>query len=273
MCITAELEANHLLLSCGSLVRKGWRVEFDNRMSVSHAGLGGCSLVELRTLFSRNIGWIYSRSLAVDVASANDDFSFAYMVGERQGGETVGRSWAEQHGGDEPAIWQPAVISGEPYMRSVRGGPVRGDAGRGRDSFPGEEGGPVAGREPVQRRERDAAAELLPAPALSVTVPKVKRMLRRPETKKMPTLKGSLLVTMAKAKLKETRAVASRPGPEPKPTGESTSASASVNQNDVWSRLGISAPPPVPAKVVLTPRKKRSCSPLPRHKRKRRQGR
>ena len=87
--ITAELEAlvapgiNHSLLSCGSLVRKGWRVEFfENRMSVSHAGLGGCSLVELCTLFSRNIGWIYSRSLAVDVTSANDDFSFAYMVGE-----------------------------------------------------------------------------------------------------------------------------------------------------------------------------------------------
>ena len=69
---------NHSLLSCGSLVRKSWRVEFfDNRMSVSHAGLGGCSLIELCTLFSRNIGWIYSRSLAVDVTSAGDDLSFA----------------------------------------------------------------------------------------------------------------------------------------------------------------------------------------------------
>ena len=54
MLMPAELEAlvapgiNHSLLSCGSLVRKGWRVEFfDNRRSVSHAGLGGCSLVEL----------------------------------------------------------------------------------------------------------------------------------------------------------------------------------------------------------------------------------
>ena len=107
--ITAELEAlvapgiNHSLLSCSSLVRKSWRVEFfDNRMSVSHAGLG-CNLVELCTLFSRNIGWIYSRSLAVDVASANDDFSFAYMVGERQGGETADRNWTVQHGDDESA--------------------------------------------------------------------------------------------------------------------------------------------------------------------------
>ena len=42
----------------GSLVRKGWRVEFfDNRMSGSH-GLGGCNLVELCTLSSRDIGWI-----------------------------------------------------------------------------------------------------------------------------------------------------------------------------------------------------------------------
>ena len=131
--ITAELEAlvapgiNHSFLSCGSLVRKGWRVEFfDNRMSVSHAGLGGCSLVELCTLFSRNIGWIYSRSLAVDVASADDDFSFAYMVGERQGGETVGCSWAKQRGGGEPAVWQPAVVSdgADPDLQSMRGGPT-----------------------------------------------------------------------------------------------------------------------------------------------------
>ena len=119
--ITAELEAlvapgiNHSLLSCGSLVRKGWRVEFfDNRMSVSHAGLGGCSLVELCTLFSRNIGWIYSRSLAVDVASADDDFSFAYVVGERQGGETVDcSSWTEQRGDGKPAF----VYEADPYLR------------------------------------------------------------------------------------------------------------------------------------------------------------
>ena len=50
-------------------------------MSVSHAGLGA-ALLSCVLLFSRNIGWIYSRSLAVDVASVNDDFSFTYMVGE-----------------------------------------------------------------------------------------------------------------------------------------------------------------------------------------------
>ena len=48
------------------------------QMSVSHAGLGGSSPVELSTLFIGNIGWVYSRSLsAVDVASAEDDLSFA----------------------------------------------------------------------------------------------------------------------------------------------------------------------------------------------------
>ena len=41
-----------------------------------------CDYASVVYLFSRNIGWIYSRSLAVDVA-ADDDFSFAYMVGER----------------------------------------------------------------------------------------------------------------------------------------------------------------------------------------------
>ena len=139
--ITAELEAlvapgiNHSLLSCGSLVRKGWRVEsFDNRMSVSHAGLGGCSLVELCTLFSRNIGWIYSRSLSVDVASANDDFSFAYVVGERQGGETVDcSSWTKQQGDGKPAV----VYGANPYLRSMRDGPA-GGGGRCRDPFLGE---------------------------------------------------------------------------------------------------------------------------------------
>ena len=153
--ITAELEAlvapgiNHSLLSCGSLVRKGWRVEFfDNRMSVSHAGLGGCNIVELCTLFCRNIGWIYSRSLAVDVASANDDFSFAYMVGERQGGETADRSWTVQHGDDESANGQPAVGSGRPDVRSMRSEP----AGEEREDLS------IACGESVQRRERDAAA-------------------------------------------------------------------------------------------------------------------
>ena len=276
--ITAELEAlvapgiNHSLLSCGSLVRKGWRVEFfDNRMSVLHAGLGGCSLVELCTLFSRNIGWMYSRSLAVDVASANDDFSFAYMVGERQGGETVGRSWqCSMEATSQPSGSQPldpagptceacgvdleeetldeaetlflekkeaqSAVESQREQDATAGGTSAG-TGIVRDGAQGQENAEAAGD------QEDANSEDL------------------------------ALGDDGKGKVKDTQALASRPGPEPKPTGESTSASASVSQNDVWSRLGIPPPPPVPAKVVLTPREERSRSPLPRHKRKRRQGR
>ena len=49
---------------------------------------------------------------------------------------------------------------------------------------------------------------ILPAPALSLTAPKVKKMPKRPEVKRMPTLKGSLLLSMAKAKLREAETVA-----------------------------------------------------------------
>ena len=142
----------------------------------------------------------------MDVASADDDFSFAYVVGERQGGETVDcGSWTEQRGDGKPA--KPAFFhEADPYLRP---------GGRGRDPLLGEEGFSILRRaQPEQRGGRDAAAAWAPSGAGVVSDSTKGEEAKRPEVKRMPAPKGSLLLSMAKCKLRETQAVASRTVPK-----------------------------------------------------------
>ena len=117
----------------------------------------------------------------MDVTPAGDDLSFAYVVGERQGGETVDcgvqRGYGKPAKPTKPAFFHEALYL-EMEKRDVRS--------------PGSQSSMEA--EPPQLHG------ILLAPALSLTAPKVKKMPKRPEVKRMPTLKGSLLLSMAKAK-------------------------------------------------------------------------
>ena len=85
----------------------------------------------------------------------DDDFSFAYVVGERQGGETVDcGSWTEQRGmASQPS--QPSFTRPIPTYDL--------DGGRSRDALLGEEGCSIPKKaQPEQPGGRDAAAAWVP---------------------------------------------------------------------------------------------------------------